>query len=106
VTFLHTNLKLFIGYEDPALKTNEKFFLVLFYHPQFPKPRFLVHFLTTSTLQDSQWLKLDLRPEKFIAYLAPFIICPTKEKQNENRMMYTGATLRNVNVSKSHYHLI
>jgi hypothetical protein len=35
-------------------------------------------------LQDSQWLKLDLRPEKVIAYLAPFIICPTKEKKQKS----------------------
>jgi hypothetical protein len=37
-----------------------------------------------STLIGSQWLKIDLRPEKFTPYLAPFIICSTKEKNRKS----------------------
>jgi hypothetical protein len=84
VTFLHKNIQLFIGNEDPALKTNKKYFLVLFYCPQYHKPRFLVHFLTESTLVCSQWLKIDVMSEKFTLYLAPSIICSTKEKKKKS----------------------
>jgi hypothetical protein len=57
---------------------------VLFYYPQYPKPRFLVHLLTESTLVGTQWLKIYVMSEKFTPYLAPSIICSTKEKNQKS----------------------
>jgi hypothetical protein len=34
-------------------------------------------------LVGSQWLKIDVRLEKFTSYLAPSIICSTKEKKSK-----------------------
>jgi hypothetical protein len=45
-----------------------------------------------STLIGSQWLTIDLRPEKLTPYLAPSIICSTKEKNRKSDdmdMIYT-----------------
>jgi hypothetical protein len=81
---LHKNIQLYIGYKDQALKSKEKKFAVQFYYLQSPKPTFYVQFLTVSTLVGSHWLIIDLRPGKFRSYLAPSIICSTKEKNRKS----------------------
>jgi hypothetical protein len=37
-----------------------------------------------ATLVGSQWLKVDVRPEKFTLYLVPSIISSTKEKNQKS----------------------
>jgi hypothetical protein len=80
---LHKNIQLYIGYKDQALKSKEKMFAVQFYYLQSPKPIFYGQFLTVSPFVGSHWLIIDPRPGKFTSYLAPSIICSTKEKKSK-----------------------
>jgi hypothetical protein len=81
---LHTYKQLCIGYKDQALKSKEKQFTVRFICPLFPKSTFYVQFLTVPTLVIAQGLTIPSRAEKFISFLAPSIICSTKEKNRKS----------------------